>query len=437
MSAGMSSTTPDPATTHFRYSLLLREIDAMRAADGASTVALMLIQLSGLEEVNGRFGYLGGDKVLEEFARRLAGVARAQDRTFEVNGRTFALLVHNPLHEGHAVLAAEKVARAAAEPVTIGSGRAHVKARIGISLLPDPAKTGEDLLRQCEIALVVARSRDEPHVLFTASLLDAGDSGTRHTWFDVEEALKAGEFELFYQPKIHLGTGRLAGAEALVRWQNPQSGYIAPGRFMPAIENSESIRALLWFVLNSALRQAASWAEISPGFAVGVNLAAGNLDDADLVDLVENAIDVWSLPPAQLILELTESSLMRNPEASTRTLARLRGLGARTSIDDFGTGYSSLAYLRDLPADELKIDRSFVSRIAAGDRDHNIVASIIQLAHAVQLEVVAEGVEQQATLSALATMGCDIGQGFHFGPPVSAPEFEERWIRGGAAKATA
>lgn len=433
----MSTNPPDASATHFRYSLLLREIDAMRAADGASTVALMLIQLSGLDEVNGRFGYLGGDKVLEEFARRLAGVAREQDRTFEVNGRTFALLVHNPLHEGHAVLAANKVTRAAAEPVMIGSGRARVKARIGISLLPEPAKTGEELLRQCEVALVVARSRDEPHVLFTPSLLSTGDTGTQHTWFDVEEALKAGEFELFYQPKIHLGTGRLVGAEALVRWQHPQSGYIAPGRFMPAIEHSQGIRALLWFVLNSALRQAASWAQQSPGFAVAVNLAAGNLDDADLVELVENALNVWSLPPAQLILELTEGSLMRNPAASMRTLGQLRGIGAQTSIDDFGTGYSSLAYLRDLPADELKIDRSFVASIATGSRDRDIVASIIQLAHAVELKVVAEGIEEPATLAALVAMACEIGQGYHFGAPMPARDFEELWIRRGGAKATA
>jgi EAL domain-containing protein (putative c-di-GMP-specific phosphodiesterase class I) len=304
-------------------------------------------------------------------------------------------------------------------------------------MLPDPARTGEDLLRQCEVALVAARSRDEPHVLFTQSLLSAGESGMQHTWFDIEEALKAGEFELFYQPKIELATSRLVGAEALVRWCNPRSGIVPPGHFMPAIENSQGMRALLWFVLNSALRQAADWARQSPGFAIAVNLAAGNLDDPDLVELTETALQVWSVPPAQLILELTESSLMRNPETSTRTLGQLRGIGAKTSIDDFGTGYSSLAYLRDLPADELKIDRSFVAPISANTKDRDIVASIVQLAHAVQLKVVAEGIEQQATLAALAAMGCDIGQGYHFGAPMSARDFEELWIRRGGTKALA
>lgn len=424
----MSARLQDPTATRFRYSLLLREIDALRSRSGSSAMALMLVQLSGLGEINSRFGYLGGDRVLEEITSRLNGVAREQDRVFEINSRSFALLIDNPLHEGHAVLAADKVARAVTEPVVIGAGHARVRARTGISLLPDPARTGEELLRQCEIALEAARSRDEPHVLFTPSLLDAPEAASQYTWFEVEEALKAGEFELHYQPQVDLRSGRLHGAEALVRWRRPQSGLVPPGHFMAAIEQSRSMRSLLWFVLNSALRQAAAWSGRQPGFNVSVNLAAGNLADPDLVDLVEDAINVWNLPAGQLTLELTESSLMQNPAASARIMGQLRGLGARTSIDDFGTGYSSLAYLRDLPADELKVDRAFVARVLAAERDRDIVASIIQLAHAVQLEVVAEGIEEPATLAALAAMGCDLGQGFHYGAPVAPPEFENAWI---------
>ena len=433
----MSTRTQDSTATHFRYSLLLREIDSMRAADRATTtVALLLIQLSGLGQVNARFGYLGGDKVLEEFVRRLAGIARAQDRTFEVNGRTFALLIHNPLHEGHAVLAAEKVIQAGAEPVLIGTGHGRVKARIGISLLPDPASTGEELLRQSELALAAARDRDEPHVLYTRTLAGSAESTGTHTWFDLEEALKAGEFELFYQPQVDLRTARLTGAEALVRWRNAEAGYIAPGHFMPAIEHTQGIRALLWFVLNGALRQGAAWSLRYPDLGMSINLAAGNLDDTDLVELIESALGIWALPAGQLTLELTESSLMRNPATSMRTLGRLRGLGARTSIDDFGTGYSSLSYLRDLPADELKIDRSFVARTAASSRDRDIVASMVHLAHAVQLKVVAEGIEEAATLAVLTEMGGDIGQGYHFGAPMPAADFEALWIRSGGVRAT-
>jgi EAL domain-containing protein (putative c-di-GMP-specific phosphodiesterase class I)/GGDEF domain-containing protein len=426
----MSSTLQDPAATHFRYSLLLREIDRMRTARGTGALALMLVRLSGLGTVNARFGYLGGDKVLEEFARRLGGIARAQDRAFEVNARTFALLVHNPLHEGHAVLAADKVARAAREPVVIGTGRACVEAHIGISLLPDPAATGEELLRQCELALAVARSRDEAHVLFTPALLGGGVApAAQHDWFDIEEALRAGEFELFYQPQVDLGTGRLVGAEALVRWRKADGTYVAPGHFLPAIEHSRGIRSLLWFVLNSGLRQAAEWSRQDPGFGLAVNLAAGNLEDPDLVELVEDALSVWNVPAGRLTLEVTESSIMHSWVISTSRLARLRQIGLRTSIDDFGTGYSSFAYLRDLPADELKIDRSFVARVTGHRRDHDIVASIVQLAHAVELKVVAEGIEEPATLASLTAMGCDVGQGYHFGAPMPAREFEEQWFR--------
>jgi diguanylate cyclase (GGDEF)-like protein len=426
---------PGPAhgDTHFRYSLLLREIDHLRGGDRRQTVALMLIHLSGLQVVNARFGYLGGDKVLEQFACRLQEIAREQDRIFEVNGRTFALLIHNPMHEGHAVLAADRAARAAAEPVVIGTGRACVKASIGISLLPEPARSPEDLLRQCELALAAARERDERHVLYTPALLEAGQAEAHHAWFDVEEGLQAGEFELHYQPKIDLGSGTLAGAEALIRWLKPGVGNIPPGYFLPSIEHSQGVRALLRFVLNAALRQAAAWARQHPSFSVAVNLAAGNLEDPDLVERVEDALSVWGLPPAQLTLELTESSFMQNPTASQRTMQRLRALGLRISIDDFGTGYSSLSYLRDLPADELKVDRSFVSRILGAERDRDIVASIVKLAHAVQMKVVAEGIEDAPTLEALRAMGCDVGQGYHYSPPVTAAEFTARWIAPGAA----
>jgi diguanylate cyclase (GGDEF)-like protein len=420
----------DTLPTRFRYSLLLREIDHMRAERGVSAIGLVLVQLSGLEDVNGRFGYLGGDKLLEEFVARLATVARKQDRTFEINGTAFALLIRNPLHEGHAVLAAEKIASLAEQPVTIGSERARIKVRSGVSLLPNPARSSEELLRQCEIALEVARQRDEPHLVFSPSFGELDDGSDRHTWFDLDEALKAGEFELRYQPKVALPSGRLVGAEALIRWQSPRLGLVSPARFLPAIERTQGIRAVLRFALNAALRQAAVWTKISPGFSVAVNLAAGNLADEDLVQVVDSALNVWSVPPAGLVLELTESSLMSDPSSAIRTLARLRALGVKTSIDDFGTGYSSLAYLKDLPASELKIDKSFVQLVSSQEKERRIVASIVQLAHAVGLSVVGEGVEDAATATTLASIGCDGAQGYYFAAPLTPGDFEKIWIRG-------
>lgn len=424
----MNAPKQPPDATRFRYAQLLQEIERLRAADGAGTTALLLVNLAGLGAVNERCGYRGGDVVVEQFAQRLRAIAREHDRTVEINGRTFALLIDNALHAGHAVLAADRVARAASEPVSIGTDHACVKTNIGIALLPGTARSAEELVRQGELALELARSQDEAHVVYHPSLPGATPPPAQHLWFDVEAALEAGEFELFYQPKIHLATGRLAGAEALVRWHKPGTGWISPGQFLPAIEQSRGVRALLRFVLNAALRQAAAWSRQQPGFGVAVNLAAGNLDDVDLVDLVAQALGVWSVPAGQLTLELTESSVMHDPARSIRILGGLRELGLRTSIDDFGTGYSSLAYLRDLPADELKVDRAFVTRVTNSARDRDIVASVVQLAHAVGMSVVSEGIETPATLAAIIAMGCDLGQGFHFAAPLPVPTFAADWI---------
>ena len=412
---------------YFRYSLLLREIDNLRFAKDVSTIALVLIKLDGLREVNERFGYLGGDKVLEETAIRIADVARGQDQTFEISGTSFSLLISNPLNESHAILAAQKIAKVAAVPVAIGTERARVKARMGISILPDMAVDAEELLYQCETALGEARKRDESYVVCDLETSRAPQS-TVITNFDLTEALEQGQMELYYQPKIFLPSGRLAGAEALIRWQSPRAGTISPSDFLPVIEQTQGIRELFWFVLNSALRSAADWIERIPDFTIAVNVAPGNLEDPDLAEIVENVLNIWNFPARQLLLEINETSFMRDAGANAVMLKKLRNMGVRTAIDDFGTGYSSLTYLKDLPADELKIDRSFIKPITSDEKDRQIISSIIQLAHAVGLEVVAEGIENAGTLEALLEMGCDIGQGYHIAQPMPESKFETDWI---------
>jgi diguanylate cyclase (GGDEF)-like protein len=412
---------------YFRYSLLLREIDSLRFAEDVSTVALVLIKLDGLHEVNERFGYLGGDKVLEETAIRVAGVARDQDQTFEISGTSFALLIRNPLDASHAILAAQKIAKAAAIPVGIGTGRARVKARMGISMLPDMAVDAEELLRQCETALAEARKLDESYMVCNPESVQAQDTPVNAN-FDLTHVLEQGQIELYYQPKIFLQSGRLAGAEALMRWQSPHAGTILPSGFLPAIENTQGIRTLFWFVLNSALRCAADWIKRVPDFTLAVNLAAENLEDPDLAEIIENVLNIWNFPAGQLLLEITETTFMRDTGANVAIVNKLREIGVRTAIDDFGTGYSSLAYLKDLPADELKIDESFVKPIVANQADRQIVSSIIQLAHAVGLEVVAEGIENADVSKALLAMGCDIGQGLHIAGPMPVSDFDVDWI---------
>lgn len=422
---------PGRDESHFRFSLLLREIENLRYKDGVSTVALALIQLDGMEEINERFGYLGGDKVLKEFAVRLAGVVGHKGLTFEISGTSFALLLENPLHEGDAVSGAEKIANVASDPVRIGTGKASVNARMGISLLPEPAATPEELLRQCEIALSQARRRGETYRVFTPNLTHGqahGDSRGVPSWFDVDEAIRQGEFELHYQPRINLRSGRLTGAEALIRWQSPRAGTIPPSYFMPEVTSTESVRTMLGFVLNSALASAQGWVARMPEFTLAVNLAPCNVFDPELQTIVEQQLERWEFPAERLFLEITEEALEQDEEAAVVALTRLRDRGIRVALDDFGTGHFRLSSLKSLPLDQIKVDKSLVVPIPSNETDRRVVGALIQLAHAVDIEVVAEGVEDDDIMQTLLAIGCEAGEGYHFSRPVPAETFTQEWI---------
>ncbi|UCG71695.1 MAG: EAL domain-containing protein [Chromatiales bacterium] len=415
-------------TPRFRYALLLREIDDMWTAEDFRSVGLVLIRLAGLEAVNANFGYIGGDRALEEFEQRLLAVARQRDRVFRVGSTSFALLIHNPTNEGHAVLGAERISREAREPVLLGARRARLQAHMGVSLLPELAGGTEELLRHCELALDESRDRDEPYIVYSDGLA-AGSAGHARADFDIHEALDKAELEMYFQPKVHLGSRELAGAEALIRWNSPRDGVQLPEAFLPGVERGWAIHALFGFSLNAALRQACDWCQKVPEFVMAVNMSPGNLEDPYLIDTVTDALGVWNLDADRLVLEITETALMRDPRASAAKLQALHELGVRIAIDDFGTGHASLAYLRDLPADELKIDRSFITQMLTSDRDRRIVASIIQLAHAVNMQVVAEGIEDGDAAQVLQDMGCEIGQGYFFNRPLSAGNFATAWLR--------
>ena len=412
-------------TAHYRFSILLREIDNLRFADGVKTVSLVLIQIDNMDEINHQFGYLGGDKVLRDFSARLADLSTEQRFAFEITGTSFAMLLRNPLHEGKAVEGAELVAEAAAEPIMIGSRGAYVTARMGISMLPEPASTAEELLRQCELALYEARSKGESHCVFTP---DIADATITQSWFDIEAAIKQGEIDLHFQPKINLRSGRLIGAEALSRWQSPSAGEVAPGVFLKNVQHLHGDRALFGYVLDTALKHATAWIERIPDFEIAVNLAPGNLGDKRLCGLVRDALARTGFPPRQLILEVDESILTRNFELNLESLNLLRGLGVRTPIDDFGTGFSSLTHLKAIPVDELKIDESFIANISTDQTDRQIVASVIQLARALNWVVVAEGIESAEVMQTLLAMGCEIGHGFHFSEALDVETFERKWV---------
>lgn len=258
--------------------------------------------------------------------------------------------------------------------------------------------------------------------------LAASGAGESRADFDIHEALDKSELEMHFQPKVYLDSRQLAGAEALIRWNHSREGVLPPAAFLPGVERGRGIHALFGFSLNAALRQACGWSRRVPGFAMAVNLSPGNLDDPYMIDAVADALGVWGLDPDRLILEITETALMRDPRASAARLQALHELGVRLAIDDFGTGHASLAYLRDLPADELKIDRSFIAPMLTSERDRRIVASVIQLAHAVNMKVVAEGIEDGEVARILQDMGCEVGQGYYFGRAVPADRFATDWV---------
>jgi len=422
---------PDRDESHFRFSLLLREIENLHYKEGVTTIALALIQLDGMEEINERFGYLGGDKVLKEFAVRLAGVVGNKGLTFEISGTSFALLLENPLHEGDAISGAEKIANIASDPVRIGTGKASVHARMGISLLPEPAATPEELLRQCEIALSQARRRGETYRVFTPNLADdeAHENGRgAPSWFDVDEAIRQGEFELHYRPRINLRTGRLTGAEALIRWQSPRAGTIPPSYFMPEVTSTESVLTMLDFVLNSAMAMARDWIIRVPEFTLAVNLAIRNVFDPELLQVVEQGLERWEFPANRLFLEITEEALAQDEEAAIMVLTRLRDRGIRVALDNFGTGYFRLSSLKSLPLDQIKVDKSLVVPIPSNETDRRVIGALIQLAHAVDIEVVAEGIEDDDIMQTLLAIGCEAGEGYHFSRPVPAEVFAQEWI---------
>ncbi|MDP6435664.1 MAG: bifunctional diguanylate cyclase/phosphodiesterase [Gammaproteobacteria bacterium] len=423
------------ATRIKNLSELLVEIDRLRSGAAGASVGLMIGELQGLKKINARHGYGTGDAAIEVFHERIRGVVHDSDLLVRINGKKFALIVSDASHDGHALATAEKIASLAEEWIVIKDVRLRLTVNMGVSLFPSLADSPEVLLAQAEAALERCIALHERFILWRPDI-NNGSAVQTHPLFDAKSAIDNGEFRLHYQPKVDLQSGDTVGAEVLVRWQS-MDGLIAPGSFLNEIERSRTVAPLLRFVVNSASREMARWIRWAPDFTVAINATPTDIEDIDLVDVLADVLDMWGLDPKHLILELTETTLMHDIDKGIETLQKLREFGVRTSIDDFGTGYSSLAYLRQLPVDEIKIDRSFVLRILEDETDQHIVESLVALAQAMGLRVVAEGIESKAVAIALAGMGCDLGQGFHFGHPVIAREFEDRWLRGNHGQSSA
>jgi len=398
-----------------------------------SSLAVLFVDLDGFKPVNDSFGHAAGDIVLKEAARRLLGVARECDTVARVGGDEFLLLMEDVSSVVECSSFAERLVNALASPFDIANRQIQISASVGIVVFPEHGP-GDKLIARADAAMYAAKKAGgnifaifEPH-------MDGGPFEPLSLQNDLRHAMDRGELTLHYKPKVDGRHGGLAGAEALLRWNHPRLGPIGPTVFIPIAERFGIIHRLGAWVIDEACRQLRAWEDGGLHTRIAVNVSVHQLRQPDLVERVGEALRRHQVQASRLLLEITESVAMEDFKATQRAFEGLGRIGVFLSIDDFGTGYSSLSYLRQLPAKELKIDRSFVSDLKSSGDARAVVDAVVRLAHALGLRVVAEGVETVSQRDILLALGCDELQGFLFARPMSADDLTS-WVRGGAGDA--
>lgn len=402
----------------------------LQVLDGRSPshpLTVLTLNLDRFKHINHVLGYAFGDTVLRAAAQRLRDVVDAPGALLaRVGGDEFCVLV--PGADADAAMAlAERLAAAFQAPLVLDEQTVDLSAGMGVAVWPDDGADADTLLGRAEIAMRAAKARAE-HCLRYDAALDAGSAQTLSLLSDLRQAVDRHELRLYLQPKIDVRTGAVVAAEALVRWHHPRRGLVPPMQFIPFAEQTGFVRALTRWMVEETARQWPGLQAASPGLRVAINLSTRDLMAPDLVEWLEAWQRRHGIGPAAVGLEITESAIMDDPQRAEATLNRLAAMGFRLSIDDFGTGYSSLAYLKRLPVQELKIDRSFVMGMERAADDAVIVRSTIDLAHNLGLSVVAEGVENAAILVALRDLGCDEAQGYHIARPMPVDDWAA-WCR--------
>ncbi len=390
---------------------------ALTVADSSCT-GVLLIDLDRFKEVNDTLGHHHGDLLLAAIGPRLAGVLRPDDLLGRMSGDEFAVLLPDLADQRAAMAVATRVLHALHEPFHLDGVVVDVEASIGLTLAPDDGTEPEQLMRQADVAMYEAKELSAGVVAYRHDRDNRAPSRLALLG-DLRRALDGDELVMHYQPQVDLVSRRLCGLEALVRWQHPQRGLLAPADFLPVAETTGLINRLTLRVLDLVLAQTRLWHDQHDAVPVAVNLSARCLHDPRLPAIVAAALSRHQVPAHLLRLEITESAIMSDPPRALSILQQLAASGVRLSLDDFGTGYSSMSYLRDLPVDELKVDRSFVTEMTEDDKDHLLVRSAVELGHNLGLSVVAEGVEDEKTMHALNGLGCDVAQGYLLARPMT------------------
>ena len=406
--------------------LLLTERLTSLIAESAradKTFALLYVDLDDFRAVNDAFGHEAGDTVLRELGRRLGRVSTSTDSVTRFTADQFGIVF--PLGSGRreAVAASERILGFLKQPFVVGSQPVHLDLSMGIVIFPDHGSGAEALLEHAELAMFAAKRSQTRYRTYGAEL-DLHSQKRVTLAADLRRALIANELVLYYQPQIDLVSGTVVGAEALLRWQNPERGLVPPMHFIPIAEQTGLILEITPWVVRDALRQVQAWRDQNLDLRVSVNVAMRNLHDPQFVESVEALVGSSGVPAQALTLEITEGTMMLEAERVLEVLQRFRKIGIGIAIDNFGTGYSSLSYLSRLPVDEIKIDKSFVMALAErGNRA--IVESVIELGRAFDLRVVAQGLKNEATLQTMTELKCPVAQGFHFSAPMPAQSFKE------------
>jgi diguanylate cyclase (GGDEF)-like protein/PAS domain S-box-containing protein len=398
-----------------------------RARRSGDNFALFFIDLDRFKNINDSLGHDAGDQLLTVMATRLRKLLRGSDLVARLGGDEFVVLLEGGTEPAALSLVARKALAAIAEPVILQGRSFQVTGSIGISVYPQDGSDAAALLKNADAAMYLAKDSGKNTFEFYTAQLAALSAQQFALEADLRAALSRDELQLHYQPKVRLADGELVGMEALLRWQHPQRGLLAPGEFIALAEDSGLILPIGQWVLDAACRQIRAWRDA--GLSVprcAINLSARQFVTDTLVDDVVQVLAAYALPAEALEVEITESVLMTDPQRANRTLQGLYGLGVHIAIDDFGTGYSSLAYLKRFAAQTVKIDRSFVSGLPADRDDAAITQAVIAMAHSLGLEVVAEGVETQAQMDYLRRMGCNEAQGYHIGRPMPALQLQTR-----------
>ncbi len=385
------------------------------------SVGVLLFDLDHFKEVNDTFGHHYGDLLLRQVAPRVTAVLRASDTVARLSGDEFAVLLPSLPDPGAATEVGEKILRAFERPFATEGVKLEVGVSIGIAVAPEHGEEASTLLQHADAAMYQAKEVSSGYEIFRPNQATEGRERASLLG-DLRRAMDDGELTVAFMPKVELTTGTVFGAEALVRWRHPQRGIVMPGAFVGHAESTGLIKPLTMYVLDRALRQCDAWRRSGLELRVAVNLSVRNLLDRQLPGDVVRLLEKWSLPPELLELEITEATIMADPLRARGVLERLSKMGIGLAIDDFGTGYSSLGYLRRLPVAEIKIDRSFVTTMASDEHDVSVVRSAIDVGRNLGLRVVAEGIESEAVRDRLAALGCQLGQGYLFSPPLEGDE---------------